>query len=52
MKPLFFSFDEFLQLGSNPDMRDLLIRTILLEAQLDSEKRDRLYQLLFSHEES
>jgi len=47
IKVLQFSWDEFLQLGSNPKMRDLVIRIILLEAQLDKQKRDQLWQLLY-----
>lgn len=44
---LLLSFDQFLALGTNPDMRDPLIRIILLEAQLDKTKRANLRTLLY-----
>lgn len=47
IKVLFYSFDEFLALGQNPKMRDLVIRIILLEAQLDSTKRNKLKELFY-----
>lgn len=42
-----FTFDEFLELGTNPKMRDLVIRIILLEAQLDPKKKANLRKLLY-----
>ncbi|MFH1354289.1 MAG: NUDIX hydrolase [bacterium] len=45
--PVLFTFDEFLTLGSNPEMRDLIIRIILLEAQLDKKKKNELRQALY-----
>lgn len=47
IQPLFFSFDEFLELGHNPEMRDLVIRIILLEAKLDPKKREELKKLMY-----
>lgn len=41
------TFDEFLELGTNPKMRDLVIRIILLEAQLDKKKKENLRKLLY-----
>lgn len=43
----FFTFDEFLALGSDERLRDLNLRIILLEAQLDPKKKEELYQLLY-----
>lgn len=43
----FYSFDEFLHLGSNPDLRDKMLRIILLEAQLDPKKKKNLRNLLY-----
>ena len=40
IRVLNFTFDEFLELGTNPKMRDLVIRIILLEAQIDKKKRE------------
>jgi len=47
IKVLFYSFDEFLELGKNPKMRDWIIRIILLEALLDNKKRDKLKKLFY-----
>jgi len=47
IKTMFFTFDEFLQLGRNEKMRDRVIRIILLEALLDKGKRDELERLLY-----
>lgn len=47
IKSLSYSFDEFLALGQNPKMRDLVIRIILLEAQLDANKRHNLEKLVY-----
>ncbi|MEO6078119.1 MAG: NUDIX hydrolase [Candidatus Andersenbacteria bacterium] len=43
----FFTFDEFLALGQNEHLRDMRLRIMLLEAQLDPEKKDKLYTLLY-----
>ncbi len=42
-----FSFDEFLQLGRTPQLRDRILRTILLEALLDNTKKEALHALLY-----
>lgn len=47
IKPLTFSFEEFLELGHNPKMRDWVIRIILLEALLDPKKKEGLRKLLY-----
>ena len=47
IKPLFFSFEEFLALSNNPKMRDLVIRIILLEARLDLAKKEELRKLFY-----
>lgn len=47
IKLVTFTFDEFLRLGHNPKMRDLVIRIILLEALLDPKKKEALKQLLY-----
>ena len=47
IKVLFYSWDEFLALGQDPKMRDLVIRIILLEAQLNTAKRDQLKELFY-----
>jgi ADP-ribose pyrophosphatase len=44
---LTYSFDEFLALGSEPKMRDLIIRIMLLEAQLNPTKKEDLRRLLY-----
>ena len=48
IEPLEYSFDEFLALGSNTDMREMILRLRLLEAQLDKKKREELYNLLYA----
>ena len=48
IEPLEYSFDEFLALGSNTDMREMILRLRLLEAQLDEDKRNELYNLLYA----
>lgn len=45
--PRFFTFDEFIALGQEETLRSLHLRVILLEAQLDSKKKDILYQQLY-----
>ena len=47
VRPLPFTFDEFLALGHNPKVRDLFIRIILLEAQMNEQKKQELRQLLY-----
>ena len=47
VKPVTYSFDEFLALGTNDMVRDWMLRIKLLEAQLDSEKREELRTLLY-----
>lgn len=42
-----YSFDEFLALGQNPELRDTHLRIILLEAQLDPTKKEELYKKLY-----
>ncbi len=42
-----FSFDEFLELGRTPHLRDRILRTILLEALLDLSKKEKLRTLLY-----
>jgi len=42
-----FSFDEFIGLADNPELRDPVIRQLLLEAQLDEKKREGLRSLLY-----
>jgi ADP-ribose pyrophosphatase YjhB (NUDIX family) len=49
IKPVFFTFDEFLELGQNPDLRDWFLRIKLLEAQIDPIKKDELKQLLYGN---
>ena len=44
---LTYSFEEFLALGTEPNLRDLVIRIILLEAQLDETKKEQLKKLLY-----
>ncbi len=50
IKVLTFTFNEFVQLGQNPMLRDLVLRTILLEAQLDNKKKNELYQTLYGQD--
>lgn len=42
-----FSFEDFLELGSNNKMRDLVMRIILLEARIDKRKQEELKQILY-----
>lgn len=42
-----YDFDDWLLLGSNENMRDLVMRIILLEARLDQHKRAELRKLLY-----
>lgn len=44
---LSYSFEQFLELGHNPKMRDRIIRIILLEAKIDPVKRRALEELLY-----
>jgi ADP-ribose pyrophosphatase len=41
------TFDEFLQLGRDPELRDPMMRITLLEALLDSKKKAELEHLLY-----
>lgn len=43
----FFTFDEFLALGQNEELRDLQLRIMLLEAQLEPAKKVTLFKLLY-----
>ena len=43
----FFTFDEFLLLGQDPTLRDMWVRIMLLEAQIDPKKKEALYQALY-----
>ncbi len=43
----FFTFDEFLALGQHEQLRDMRLRIMLLEAQLDPVKKENLYKLLY-----
>ncbi|HLD26035.1 MAG TPA: NUDIX hydrolase [Candidatus Andersenbacteria bacterium] len=45
--PCYFRFEEFLMLGTNPRLRDKVIRIILLEALLDPVKKESLRTLLY-----
>lgn len=43
----FFTFDEFIALGQEETLRSLQLRVILLEAQIDPEKKKLLYNTLY-----
>lgn len=45
--PRLFSFEEFIALGQEATLRSTHLRIILLEAQLDSKKKEILYQQLY-----
>ncbi|MEK7557232.1 MAG: NUDIX domain-containing protein [Patescibacteria group bacterium] len=47
MREVTYSFEEFLALGQNPKLRDWMLRVKLLEAQVDSKKREALRKLLY-----
>lgn len=47
IKPVFFSFDEFIDLGKNTHLRGWMMRTILLEAQIDPVKKEKIRSLFF-----
>ncbi len=47
IKVLNYTFDEFLALGSDVNLRDLFMRIILLEAQLDDKKKAELKNILY-----
>lgn len=47
IEPILFTFEEFLKLGQNPDLRDWVLRIRLLEAQLDPAARAALEHLLY-----
>lgn len=42
-----YSFEDFLKLGQNPMLRDWGLKVWLLEAQLDSKKKEELRRLLY-----
>lgn len=42
-----YTFDEWLKLGNNPLMRDTYLRILMLEAQLDKQKKDQLWKQLY-----
>lgn len=42
-----FTFEDFLQLGQNPKLRDMYMRVKLLEAQIDPKKKEELHTLLY-----
>lgn len=46
-KVMTFSFDEFLELGRTPRLRDRILRILLLEAMLDSSKKAELRAILY-----
>ena len=43
-----YTFEDFLELGHDPKLRDIEMRIRLLETKIDSSKRKELYDLLFS----
>jgi ADP-ribose pyrophosphatase len=45
--PRFFTFDEFIALGQEETLRSLNLRVMLLEAQIDPNKKDMLYNQLY-----
>lgn len=45
--PKTYTFEDFLLLGQNPHLRDMLMRVKLLEAQIDPQKKEELYSLLY-----
>jgi ADP-ribose pyrophosphatase len=47
IKILTYTFDEFVALGSDSNVRDLVLRIILLEAQLDNKKKAELKNILY-----
>lgn len=47
IKVLNYTFDEFIALGGDVNMRDLFMRIILLEAQLDDKKKTELKNLIY-----
>ncbi len=42
-----FTFDEFIALGKDESLREMRIRIMLLEAQIDPNKKKELYALLY-----
>lgn len=47
IKILNYTFNEFLALGNNPNVQDLVLRIILLEAKLDDKKKAELKTILY-----
>lgn len=42
-----YTFEEFITLGQNEQLQDPQLRIMLLEAQLDSNKKEMLYKMLY-----
>ncbi len=42
-----FSLDEFIALGHNPELRDSMLRIMLLEAVINKSKKEKLYKILY-----
>lgn len=42
-----YTFDEFLQLGENPRMRDWMLKIVMLQAQLHEKKREELRKMFY-----
>lgn len=42
-----YSFEEFLQLGHNPMLRDWMLRILLLEALIDEKKKEEIRELFY-----
>lgn len=47
IEPRFFTFDEFLALGQDESLRAPQLRIMLLEAQIDPQKKEDLYNRLY-----
>lgn len=47
IREVHYSFDEFLQLGHEPMLRDWMLRILLLEALLDSNKKEEMRKLFY-----
>lgn len=45
--PVFYTFEEFVKLGQNPELRDWLLRIKLLEAQIDPEAKANLKEMIY-----
>ena len=42
-----YTFDEFLQLGENPRLRDWMLKIVMLQAQLHEEKKEELKKIFY-----